>query len=497
MQKVRLLVHTWLVLDFFGESRRDGREGSALTTAIFGQSFAAFLLAAIMFEPALGLVPFAAANLSLSTVLVGIAALADPASEARRLADRQLFLTAPMGRWTVPIARALHAFLRTGFLAFGVSIPPAILCAFLREGSVWCVPAYLGLAVLLAALAAGALQVFVRGVTRFFGELRAALAAGTLRALLFALLFGGFVVGLPALRRGADSLPVGRDVLAGWPPFQAARWLADPSRLDAAGLLVGLAVGLLLIDAWIGDGAHDRATRRGRRARRSLLDRLEQSFAGEGRLRAMTAWTSVMLFRSAAFRARVLPLVGLPAAMIAVTFASEDSTGREMLLGVAMLLPAIGLPFLIAFLPRAEQEGADLVFRTSPAATLELAREGALIALALRVLLPLAGIGGIVLLAVDRVPVRALGLSAFAFGVAVLAAALALRRLESVPFTAPDDDPGGLELGALVPPAILFAFVGAGFGLIAADPIGPPVAALALAAAVLRLRMARRRSLRP
>ena len=46
MKKIRALIHTWLLLDFFGDARRDGREGSALTTAIFGQSFLAFAIAA-------------------------------------------------------------------------------------------------------------------------------------------------------------------------------------------------------------------------------------------------------------------------------------------------------------------------------------------------------------------------------------------------------------------------------------------------------------------
>ncbi len=487
MRKLGLLVHTWLLLDFFGDARREGREGSALTTAIFGQSFAAFLLAAIMFEPSLPIARFAAANLSLSTLLVGIAALADPEQESRKLADRQLFATAPMPHRTLAIARALHGALRTGFLAVGVGIPPAVLCSFLRDGGIWSAPAYLGLAVLLAATTAGALQIAVRAVARFAGELRAALAAGTLRALLFALLFAGFIVGLPALRRGAEVLPIDPVLLFAWPPYLAARLLSGIDAGYCAVALLCLVMVLLLLDDLVGTTVADRRSRAGTHDRHGVFAKLEARLSGEGPLRAMTDWVATMLFRSAAFRARVLPLVGLPATMLAVSFANENAAGREMLLGVAMLLPAIGMPFLVAFLPRAEQSGADLVFVTSPSPSVALAREGALVALTVRVLLPLQTIGAIALLAFDRAPLRAIDLLLFGAGASILGAAFALRRLSVIPFTATDDDPSGLELGALVPPAMALSSAGAGFGLIANGPYGPPLALLAAALGMRRL----------
>ena len=86
MRTVRALVHAWLVLDFFGDARRTGGTGSSLTTTIFTQSFLAFVFAALMY-PETPPVPFAAANLCLSSLLVATGALSDHDQLNRRRAD--------------------------------------------------------------------------------------------------------------------------------------------------------------------------------------------------------------------------------------------------------------------------------------------------------------------------------------------------------------------------------------------------------------------------
>lgn len=493
MRKVGLLLRTWLLLDFFGDTREPGRESSALTSSIFGQSFLAFALAAVVFEPSLSLERFAALQLSLSTLLVGVAALADPDREARRLADRQLFGTAPLGRVTLPLAHALHGLLRTALLALGMAIPPAVLCAFLVQGSAIVVPAYLALAVVLAALLAGALQIAIRAVARGFGALRAALAAGTLRALLLGVGFAGFIVGLPALRGGREALPFA-DLAWAWPPFHAARWLADPAAIDAALVLLAISLGLFAVDGLVGDAirTEHRAIRRPYRPIESLHARL----AGEGPLRGVTAWTSAMLFRSAAFRARVLPLVGMPAAMLALTFAGEDRAGRELLLGIALLMPAMGMPFLAAFLPRAEQEGASLVFATCPHNAREkvLAREGALLALVMYVTTPLLLVAlPFVALSATSI-LAALDLVAFAIGLSVFATSHAVRDLDAIAFTATDDDPRGLDPGRLFLPTLLLAGLGAGFATIAGSGWSSAIAVVVLVMAWRRLLACRPRA---
>ena len=45
---VTALVHAWLVLDFFGDSRRTGHGGSTLTTAACTNSFLGLVLAALL-----------------------------------------------------------------------------------------------------------------------------------------------------------------------------------------------------------------------------------------------------------------------------------------------------------------------------------------------------------------------------------------------------------------------------------------------------------------
>jgi hypothetical protein len=126
--KILTLVHAWLVLDFFGEARRTGGSASTLTTTIFSQSFLALVVAALLY-PEPPPVPFAAANLSLSTLLVALGALDAEQPQRRRLADRVLLDTAPLGRQTVAAARALHGAFAVVLLTVGMALPPAVLLA--------------------------------------------------------------------------------------------------------------------------------------------------------------------------------------------------------------------------------------------------------------------------------------------------------------------------------------------------------------------------------
>ena len=127
---VLALVHAWLILDFFGDSRRRGSQGSTLTTAICGQSFVGLLFAVVtlpMRTDGSVFVAFAAANLSLSSLLLGIGALADPQRAARVRADEVLVRTAPVGRGMLTLARLLHVGFSTGLVTIGMALPAAIL----------------------------------------------------------------------------------------------------------------------------------------------------------------------------------------------------------------------------------------------------------------------------------------------------------------------------------------------------------------------------------
>ena len=85
--QIATLVQAWLLLDFFGDARRSGTDsGSSLTTTIMWQALLAFGFAILLY-PDVPPVPFAAANLCLSTLLVGVGSLGarGPPSTRRRL----------------------------------------------------------------------------------------------------------------------------------------------------------------------------------------------------------------------------------------------------------------------------------------------------------------------------------------------------------------------------------------------------------------------------
>ena len=129
MSKVAALVRAWLVLDFFGDARRAGKgHASSLTTVIFAQSFFALAFAALLY-PETPPTPFAAANLSLSTLLLAIGALGDEGRPARRGADEVLCRTAPLTALARTAARALHTAFAIGLVTIGMALPPAILLA--------------------------------------------------------------------------------------------------------------------------------------------------------------------------------------------------------------------------------------------------------------------------------------------------------------------------------------------------------------------------------
>lgn len=482
--KALALVHAWLVIDFFADARRSGQPGSSLTSTIFTQSFVALIFAALTFDAGIGVVAYATANLSLSTLLIGAGMLADPAAVEVRAADRVLVGTAPVPRTLLPIARAMHATFHLGLVTVGTALPPAILAGFVAD-SVWLVPAYLAFAVLLAGMAAGLLALLVRIVLRVGGSVRAALVAGTAKALLLGGGLVAFALCLPHLDETAAAIPGGRTAATAWPPYQAARVLGAPGSSGGYALaLAGLAIVLAVLGLALREPGDARAASRIGSARRGPLDRLERRLAGRGPLLGTTEWTSAMLFRSPGFRSRVLPLFGIPIAMALLAFGEQSARERGVLLGVTLQLPAIYLPFLVAFLPHADHAGAGWVFDTAPVEARRLAREAALLSLSVRILLPVQAVAAVAVAALGLGPIRALGLCGFSFGLSVFVAALTLRALDHVPFTAPADEPPALEFGGLVGVSLLLAALGAGFGLVAASIPGL-AGGLALAAAAI------------
>ncbi|HLQ39324.1 MAG TPA: hypothetical protein VK348_16055 [Planctomycetota bacterium] len=462
MKRIVTLVHAWLVLDFFGDARRSGGGSSTLTTTIFTQSFLALVFAALLY-PDYPLVPFAAANLSLSTLLLAVGVLGDPEQRNRQLADHALLSTAPLPAAAVVLARALHAAFYVGLLTVGTALPAAILCAWLVHRPLL-VPSYLLLACLCSGLATGALAVLLRAARRWLGVARTALLAGSLKALLLALGVVAFALSLRALQADADALPIGRSGALLLPPYHAAKVLWDPlHNLDRLAGLLGAGAVLLLLGVLLGDQSRARAERVGRKD--PLMALLLRLVAG-GPARGIAAFTATMLWRSPGLRARVLPLLGVPAAMVFLALKDGDPRGRQLFLGIALQFPAIYLPFVIAFLPRADQPGTAWVFEQAPRADVALAQRATFAALCTHVLLPVHALAATAML-LSGVPVLLVATAvSCALGIAVVTARLQVGALRAIPFTEPRENADAADLGGLMLYAVGLSLFGAGFGML-------------------------------
>ncbi len=470
---VRALVHAWLILDFFADTRRTGQPSSSLTATIFGQAFMAVAFAALLF-PDTPPGAFAAANLSLSSLLVGIGHLGDESAEGRARADRALVLTSPLSSRTVLAARALHASFYVCLLTIGMALPPAILLAFLPGQDARAVPLYVLLACLCSGLFTAALALLVRLFARLVGTARAQLAAGTLKALL---LFGGlvaFALSAPHLKgAGADS-PLPLWLAYAWPPAYAGAVIAG-DRAAWLPLLVGLAT-LTLAALML---ATDREVEAARRVRtpRPLAALNRHLCRARPTLHAVTAFTSAMLYRSVGFRGKVLPLFGLPAGMWLLAFLDRDPDKSQRLLALATQLPGVYLPFLIAFLGVGDEPRARWTFAACPHLPPSFLRRGIAIALTTHVLLPVH----VVLLLVSMPaigPARALATSSLALGVSVMVGRLALRTFCDVPFSGTGTG-DGLDFGSLITYALALTMIGLGAAAL------PTIYALPLGLAVL------------
>lgn len=485
--QIAALLRTWLLLDFFGDARRAGNaQGSSLTTTIFSQSFLAFVFAALLY-PETPAIPFAAANLCLSTLLVAIGALGDEERPQRRAADEVLVATAPVTRWTVVIARSTHAAFHLVLVTVGLALPPAILLAFVSHR--WTqVPAYVLAACCCSGLAVGGLATVRSLAVRLLGTARATLLQGTLRAAALGGGFVLFVLGLQQIGKDADALPIGRIGAELLPPYHAARVLADPAH-EAWRIGAWAAVALALLVANVALLGAPASTKY-RVPPHTLLGRLLAWVAGRGPCLGVAAFVATTMWRSAGFRARVLPLLGLPAGMVFLSLGDQDHDGGFVLTCLLLQLPAIYLPFLIAFLPRADQRDAGWVFAHAPGITMDLVRDATARALVTHVLVPVHAVAATLLLILHPSRADAVAATTFAFGTAVLAAFVMVRALPSVPFTDDREADGGLDLGGLLAGAVLLGALGTSFGAALPAAWRWPVAGLAIVAGGARLRRA-------
>lgn len=481
MNKAGALVRTWLTIDFFGEARRAGKgHASSLTTTIFTQSFLAFVFAALLY-PETPPVPFAAANLCLSSLLVAIGALGDDSRPERRAADDYLLGGSPLPPLAIALAQAGHAAFAIVLVTLGMALPPAVLLAFLTGEPTRALGYLLG-ACTCSALASGTLGVLARASTRWLGPARTALLLGSLKAML---LGGGlvlFAIGLPRLQGTSAEMPIGRFGIGLLPPWHVARWLASPAT-ESWRLLAMLGAGglLLLLAMGIGNAAGGAMSHV---VRQSPAIRLLRRLTAPGPRRAIAEFVAIGMWRSAAFRSRVLPLLGVPTAMVFLAMRGPASKHDFVLTCVVLQLPAIYLPFLVMFLPRADQPGTGWVFAQAPHLGRAVVQDAAWRAIVTHVLLPVFGLAIVLLAATGANGIAALPAAGFAWGLAVMAARAATGALTVVPFSEVREGESGPDLGAMLGTAIVLGGLGTAFGIWLPPGLRWPIAGVALAAAL-------------
>jgi len=482
--QIAALVRTWLLLDFFGDSRRAGDgEGSSLTTTIMWQSLLAFIFAMLLY-PDIAFVPFVAANLCLSTLLIGVGSLGDEERPLRQAADATLLAGAPVAATSIVLARSGHAAFQLILITTGMALPPAVLLGHLTGEWLLCV-GYVVAACACSALATGSLATLRALLARLLGTARATLMMGTLRAALLGCGFVLFALSLRELSETADALPIGRSGAELLPPYHAARLLADPGTelwrlLPWTGLVLLLLVTMTALLRTEPPGGN-------RISRQQPLLRLLAKISGRGARHGIAEFVAISMWRSPGFRARVLPLLGLPAGMVFLTLGSQDGNDDFVLVCLLLQLPAIYLPFLIAFLPRADQADTGWVFAHAPGLTRELVSDSTWRALTTHVLVPTYGLALVLVTSIgpDRID-RAAAL-AFAFGMAVIAAEW-MSRMDRVPFTDNREEDRGLELGGLMAGALILGGLGTAFGAALPAELRWPTALATLILAGLRLK---------
>lgn len=481
--QIAALVRTWLLLDFFGDSRRAGDgQGSSLTTTIMWQSLLAFIFAMLLY-PDVALVPFAAANLCLSTLLIGVGSLGDEERPLRKAADATLLAGAPVSTTSIVLARSGHAAFQLVLVTTGMALPPAVLLGHLTGDWLHSI-GYILAACACSALANGSLATLRTLLARLFGVARATLMMGTLRAALLGCGFVLFALSLRQLTQTADALPIGRFGAELLPTYHAARLLADPSA-ELWRFLPWAALTLILLVTTIGLLATEPPSRN-RISKRQPLLRLLAKLSGRGPRLGIAEFVAISMWRSPGFRARVLPLLGLPAGMVFLTLGG-DGNDDFVLVCLLLQLPAIYLPFLIAFLPRADQADTGWVFAHAPNLSRDLVSDATWRALTTHVLVPTYGFALVLVTSFGPDRLDRAAAATFAFGLAVLAAEW-MARIDRVPFTDNREEDRGLELGGLMGGALILGGLGTGFGAGIPASMRWPIALSVLLLAGLRLR---------
>jgi hypothetical protein len=177
--------------------------------------------------------------------------------------------------------------------------------------------------------------------------------------------------------------------------------------------------------------------------------------------------------------------------MVFLAMRGDGASHEFVLTCVVLQLPAIYLPFLVVFLPRADQPGTAWLFQQAPRLPLALVQDATWRALVTHVVLPVFVTAAVLAAVAGATGWQALPAVVFAAGLAILAARAAAARLDTMPFTAAKEAGSGPEMGSLFATAIVLGACGVLFGMWLAPEWRWPLALAALGGGVLALRSGR------
>lgn len=463
-RRARALLSSWIHLDL------TERDSPTSTTSISSTAFLVLAAAALTWTSRVGGTAYAAAHLTLSAFLIGTAALADPENRSRTRADEVLVRTAPLTAFDRLAAIGLRHGTRVALLAVGAAIGPAVFLAGEPEIGIGGGLRYLVAALLLASAAVALASALQELAIRTLGRVRGSLATGVLRAIALGALFVGFVTCVGGLDGPRSELPLGGDWAAYLPPLWAGRFVADGSRIEdflQVLLFVAVALGLAALTISrsdsVGLGRVDPL--------RGPLSRLEAWFLrGDRPARGLAAFLVAQMVRNPAFRSRVVPLVGLPIALMALGLDGNDERAAAAAAGVVASFPAVFLPLLAALFSN-EDDADRAVFDSAPCDALTASRRAARVVLSVRLIwfavLPLAA----VLVATGMLPpLAAVATALFGGALGDLVAAQTATGLAEIPFTtgAEEDAP---DLGGALTRGLIAAGLAIGFALVSTQPL--------------------------
>lgn len=454
-RQIAALLEAWMIQTIFGRTRSAGESGSgSLTPTVFSQGFFSWAFAAIAFE---GSSPraFLAGTMSFVVLLSTIALVGELDDERERPADRDLVRSGPIAARTFYLARFLRQGLVTLAYAGGLAIAPAVLSGF-KTGDAFLVPlSFLVATCILSSSMSALLGASTRVVARVLGPDRASSFSSLVRATLLGGGFLAILVGLRAMLSGPQHFPGGRELLSVLPMTLAADAILTPGLVTFA-LALAFPLGVALLSGTTMTWS-SRTTSPSRRARSPLQSLLSLLIRDPRRL-GVASFSLTMLARERSFRLRALPLLGLPAAAVVLALRADLTPGKlSWLLALVHQLPLAYLPFLLWFMPYAEESRASWLVQMRVADPLRAYRRDLEIAIAL-IYVPVQMALFVVDISLRSFDV-ALCSSLAALGVAWLILPALMSELRRPAFS---EDPDALEIPSDFGPSLALALAACG-----------------------------------